>query len=66
VAAYAYDKCDYIEYQIGVVGQQVAAAQAALNGGELNPQQRAAGEKALMGVRTQLANLEKSLQFCRG
>jgi hypothetical protein len=37
-----------------------------LNGGELNPQQRAAGETALIGMGTQVENLEKSLQFCRG
>lgn len=45
---------------IGVVGQQLAAAQATLNGAELNPQQRAARKKALIGMRTQLENLEES------
>ncbi|MFZ3267218.1 MAG: hypothetical protein WA285_01065 [Mycobacterium sp.] len=43
----------------------MAAAQATLNGAELNPQQRAARKKALIGMRTQLENLEESLQFCR-
>jgi hypothetical protein len=66
VQAYTFDKCDYIDYEIGVVGQQLAAAQATLNGGDLNPQQRASGEKALIGLRTQAENLEKALQSCRG
>jgi hypothetical protein len=48
------------------VGQQLAAAQASLNGGDLNPQQRAAGEKSLIGLRTQIATMEKALQVCRG
>jgi N-acetylneuraminic acid mutarotase len=66
VAAYTFDKCDYIQYQIDQVGQEIAAAQATLSGGELTPQQRAAGEKALIPLRTQIATMEKALQACRG
>jgi hypothetical protein len=36
-----------------------------LDGGDLTPQRRAAGEKALIGVRTRLENLEKALKICR-
>jgi N-acetylneuraminic acid mutarotase len=63
--AYTFDKCDYIEYEIGLAGQQLAAAGDSLDGGDLTPQQRAAGEKALIGLRTQLANLERALKICR-
>ena len=65
VEAYTFDKCDYIEYQIGLAGQQLAAAGDSLDGGDLTLQQRAAGEKALIGLRTQLENLEKALNICR-
>ena len=65
VQAYTFDKCDYIEYEIGLAGQQLAAAGDSLDGGDLTPQQRAAGEKALIGLRTQLENLEKALKICR-
>jgi hypothetical protein len=57
VAAYTFDKCGDIEYEIELVGRQLAAAQTPLNSGDLNPQQRAAGEKSLIGVRTQLDRL---------
>jgi N-acetylneuraminic acid mutarotase len=66
VDAYTYDKCDYIEYELGLATQQMAAAQASLDGGDLTPQQRAAGEKALAGLRGEILGLEKSLQACRG
>ena len=66
VQAYTFDKCDYIEYEIGLAGQQLAAAEGSLDGGDLTPQQRVAGEKSLIGLRTQVANLEKALQICRG
>jgi len=49
-----------------VVSQQLAAAQVSLNGGGLNPQPRAAGEKSLIGLRTQIGTMEKALQVCRG
>jgi N-acetylneuraminic acid mutarotase len=64
--AYTYDKCDYIEYQLGLATQQMAAAQASLDGGDLTPQQRAAGEKSLVGLRSEILALEKALQICRG
>jgi hypothetical protein len=51
VDAYTFDKCDYIEYKLGLATQQMAAAQASLNRGDLTPQQRAAGEKSLVGLR---------------
>jgi hypothetical protein len=44
----------------------LAAAQATLNGGDLTPQQRAAGEKSLIGLRTEIAAMEKALEICRG
>jgi hypothetical protein len=44
----------------------MAAAQASLDGSDLTPQQRPAGERALLCLRTQLENLEKSLKICRG
>jgi hypothetical protein len=40
--------------------------QGTLEGGDLTPQQRAAGEKALLGLRIQIENLEKALKGCRG
>jgi hypothetical protein len=66
VDAYTFDKCDYIEYKLGLATQQMAAAQATLNGGDLTPQQRAAGEKSLIGLRTEIAAMEKALEICRG
>jgi hypothetical protein len=66
VQAYTFDKCDYIEYEIGLAGQQLAAAEDSLDGGDPTPQQRTDGEKSLIGLRTQVANLEKALQICRG
>lgn len=64
--AYTYDKCDYIEYELGLATQKMAAAQATLDGGDLTPQQRAAGEASLIGLRTQIETIEKALQACRG
>jgi N-acetylneuraminic acid mutarotase len=66
VQAYTFDKCDYIQYELSVAASEMAAAQATLDGGDLTPQQRAAGEKSLIGLRTQLENLEKALQICHG
>jgi hypothetical protein len=64
VEAYTFDKCDYLEYQIGVLGQQEASLVASF--GELPPNMRAGGEKELIALRAQMANLEKALQACRG
>jgi len=64
VEAYTFDKCDYLEYQIGVLGKEAAQLQASL--GELPPQVRAGGDKELIGLRTQLATMEKALKACQG
>jgi N-acetylneuraminic acid mutarotase len=66
VNAYTFDKCDYIEYKLGLATQQMAAAQATLDGGDLTPQQRAAGEKSLLGLRIEIETIEKALATCRG
>lgn len=66
VDAYTYDKCDYIEYEISGLGQEIAAEEANLDGGDLTPQQREAGEKALAPLRARMVVLEKALQTCRG
>jgi hypothetical protein len=66
VDAYTFDKCDYIEYKLDLATQQMAAAQASLNGGDVAPQQRAAGEKSLVGLRLEIEAMEKALAICRG
>jgi hypothetical protein len=65
VEAYAFDKCDYIEYEIGLVTTQLTEEEASLDGGDLTPQQRAAGEKALAPLRGKLLGLEQQLKLCR-
>jgi hypothetical protein len=63
VEAYAYDKCDYIEYEIQGVQQKIAAVESDL--GDLTPQQRAGAFKQLAGLGAQILAFEKGLKICR-
>jgi hypothetical protein len=47
-------------------GWFMRSAGDSLDGGDLTAQQRAAGERALLGLRTQLENLEKALKSALG
>jgi N-acetylneuraminic acid mutarotase len=63
VEAYTYDKCDYIEYEIQGVEQQIAALRSDLP--ELPPQALAGARKQLISLGQQVLALEKVLQACR-
>ena len=63
VEAYTYDKCDYIEYEIQGLQQQLAQLLGDLP--DLPPQARAGADKELATLRGQLVNLENELKVCR-
>ena len=66
VEAYTVDKCDYIEYQIGIVDNEIADELNLLDAPELSPKQRAAVLKQIAGLRAQLKNLLAQLKTCQG
>jgi hypothetical protein len=63
VEAYAYDKCDYIEYEIQGVEQQIAALHSDIP--DLPPQALAGARKQLTSLGEQVLALEKALKACR-
>lgn len=63
VEAYTYDKCDYIEYEIQGLQQQLAQLLGDLP--DLPSQARAGADKELATLRGQLVNLENELKVCR-
>jgi hypothetical protein len=63
VEAYTYDKCDYIEYEIQGVEQQIAALHSDLP--DLPPQALAGARKQLISLGQQVLALEKALKACR-
>jgi N-acetylneuraminic acid mutarotase len=65
VEAYTFDKCDYIEYQIEVVGNEIDKELNLLELPELSPQQRAGVLKQIGGLRLKLNNLLAQLKKCR-
>jgi N-acetylneuraminic acid mutarotase len=66
VEAYTYDKCDYIQYEIDELINQLAQETADLDDPALTPAQRLAAERALAPLRQRIATLETQLKHCRG
>jgi N-acetylneuraminic acid mutarotase len=64
VEAYSFDKCDYIEFQIGLVGHEIEKELNLLALPELTPQQRAAILKQIAGLQAQQKNLLTQLKYC--
>jgi hypothetical protein len=64
VEAYAFGKCDYIEYQIDVVGKEIDKQLALLALPDLTPQQRAAIQAQIGQLRLTLNNLLGQLKKC--
>jgi hypothetical protein len=65
VEAYTFDKCDYIEHQIDVVGNEIDKELNVLALTELTPQQRAAVQAQIGSLRLQQNNLLADLKKCR-
>jgi hypothetical protein len=64
VEAYTFDKCDYIEFQIGQVGQQIDKELALLGLPQLSPQERASILAQIAALRTQQNSLQTQLKYC--
>jgi N-acetylneuraminic acid mutarotase len=64
VEAYTFDKCDYIEFQISLVGHEIDKDLALLELPELTPQQRAEILQQIASLRAQQQNLLVLLKDC--
>lgn len=64
VEAYAYDKCDYILYEMQQIAEQITALEESAP--DLTPQQRMALAAEVARLRAGLGPLETALKICRG
>jgi N-acetylneuraminic acid mutarotase len=65
VEAYSFDRCDYIEFQIDLVGHKIDQELNLLALSELTPQQRTGALQQIAGLRAQQNNLLAQLKICR-